>query len=140
MKQTMEMSKTKKKRHVNISIPHEVVVKILQRVPCQDFKVCMQWCSIIYSGSFAYSHVERGILKSSSSFSQVVLDKNFDTNSVTVSALDWNSSFPNYPHQEPEENWETTYMFTLDDDLTDIISVNGFVSYNLRFLRLKSIS
>ncbi|KAF3616122.1 putative L-type lectin-domain containing receptor kinase S.4-like [Capsicum annuum] len=56
----MHISKTtfngkKKQHHVNICIPKEVV-EILQRVPCQDLyqtskKVCMLWCSIIYSES-----------------------------------------------------------------------------------------
>ncbi|XP_055835286.1 putative F-box protein At1g32420 [Solanum dulcamara] len=132
-----------KKQRVNISIPKEVVVEILRRVPCQDLcetlkKVCMQWCSIIYSGSFAYSHVERGILKSSSSFSQleaVLIDKTYDTRSVTVSALEWHSSFPNYPHQEHEEEWEITYMYRLYYELNHIThmmtvnSVNGLVCF-----------
>ncbi|KAM3399222.1 hypothetical protein P3S68_002738 [Capsicum galapagoense] len=56
----MHISKTtfngkKKQHHVNICILKEVV-EILQRVPCQDLyqtskKVCMLWCSIIYSES-----------------------------------------------------------------------------------------
>ncbi|KAK4709383.1 hypothetical protein R3W88_030308 [Solanum pinnatisectum] len=135
----MQVSKTTKKQHVNISIPKEVVVEILQRVPCKDLfetlkKVCMQWCSIIYSGSFAYSHVECRILKSSSSFSQleaVVIVSIDGTRSVTVSALEWHNSFPNYPY----ENWETKYMYTLDIDVLDfpqvitVNSVNGFVCF-----------
>lgn len=146
----MQISKTtkgkKKKQHV-ISIPKEVVVEILRRVPCQDLcetlkKVCMQWCSIIYSGSFAYSRVERGILKSSSSLKQleaVVISRTDDQRSVTVSALEWHS-FPNYPSQEHEEDWKTEYMYTVYNVLDrtgtvgDMImiranSVNGFVCF-----------
>ncbi|KAG5578305.1 hypothetical protein H5410_058439 [Solanum commersonii] len=136
----MQVSKTTKKQHVNISIPKEVVVEILQRVPCKDLfetlkKVCMQWCSIIYSGSFAYSHVECRILKSSSSFSQleaVVIVSIDGTRSVTVSGLEWHNSLPNYS----DENWETKYMYTLDINVLDfppqvitVNSVNGFVCF-----------
>lgn len=130
----MLISKTTKKQHVNIFIPKEVVVEILQRVPCKDLcetlkKVCMQWCSIIYSGSFAYSHVECGILKSSS-FSQleaVVIEMTNDGRSITVSALEWHSS--------SDENWETKFMYTLDDVfdhpriMITVNSVNGFVCF-----------
>ncbi|KAK4709382.1 hypothetical protein R3W88_030307 [Solanum pinnatisectum] len=136
----MQISKTTKKQHVNISIPKEVVVEILQRVPCKDLcetlkKVCMQWCSIIYSGNFAYSHVECGLLKSSSSFSQleaVVIDMTNGGRSITVSALEWHSSFPNYPS---DENWETKFMYRLDDVfdhpriMITVNSVNGFVCF-----------
>ncbi|KAK4358439.1 hypothetical protein RND71_020668 [Anisodus tanguticus] len=148
----MQISKTtkgKKKQHV-ISIPKEVV-DVLQRVPCQDLcetlrKVCMQWCSIIFSGSFAYSHIERGILKSSSSFSQleaVVINRTDDQCSVTVSALEWHS-FPNYAlHEE----WTTKYLYTTNDLLNtsgpgdDIYivranSVNGFVCFRSSDARL----
>ncbi|KAG5578304.1 hypothetical protein H5410_058438 [Solanum commersonii] len=91
----------------------------------------MQWCSIIYSGSFAYSHVECGILKSSSSsFSQleaVVIEMTNDGRSITVSALEWHSS--------SDENWETKFMYTLDDVfdhpriMITVNSVNGFVCF-----------
>ncbi|PHU03985.1 hypothetical protein BC332_29236 [Capsicum chinense] len=118
----MQMSKTtsngKKKQHVNISIPKEVVAEILQRVPGQDLletlkKVCMQWCSIIYSGRFAYSHIECGILKSSSSFSQleaVIISKTDDRSSFIVSALEW-YSFPTCELGEYERYWKTKYIY-----------------------------
>ncbi|XP_060168968.1 putative F-box protein At3g21120 [Lycium barbarum] len=137
-------TKRKKKQHV-ISIPKEVVVEILRRVPCQDLcetlkKVCMHWCSIIYSGSFAYSQIERGISKSSSSFSQleaVVVTRADDRRCVTISALEWHS-IPNYPFDE-QEYWKTKYMFTKNDVFMDTLepeiymaragSVNGFVCF-----------
>lgn len=138
-----KITKGKKKQHV-ISIPKEIVVEILQRVPCLDLyetlkKVCMHWCSIIYSGSFAYSHIERRILKSSSSFSQleaVVITRTDDTRSVTVSVLDWHS-FPSYPL---EYYWYTEHLYTFEDALVTVLrgletytmrvnSVNGFVCF-----------
>ncbi|PHT35229.1 hypothetical protein CQW23_27029 [Capsicum baccatum] len=129
----MHISKTtsngkKKQHHVNICIPKEVVVEILQRVPCQDLyetlkKVCMLWCSIIYSGRFAYSHVERGILKSSSSFSQleaVIVSMTDDKRSVIVSALEWHS-FPSYAHEEHERYWESTDIYMVNDVLSTTV-------------------
>ncbi|XP_004253483.2 F-box protein At1g52495-like isoform X1 [Solanum lycopersicum] len=145
----MQVAKTRKKQYVNnISIPKEVVVEILRRVPCEELfetikKVCMQWCSIIYSGSFAYSHVECRILKSSSFFSQyeaVVFYQIDNTRSISVSALEWQSRpFPNYPN----EDLETKYMFTIDDVLQfqvprmiTVNSVNGFVCFWSRNARV----
>ncbi|KAF3617589.1 hypothetical protein T459_28882 [Capsicum annuum] len=148
----MHISKTtsngkKKQHHVNICIPKEVVVEILQRVPGQDLyqtlkEVCMLWCSIIYSGRFAYSHVERGILKSSSSFSQleaVIVSMTDDKRSVIVSALEWHSLPASALEEEHERYLETKYIYTANDILISTIhrmremmrvnSVNGFVCF-----------
>ncbi|KAF3613896.1 hypothetical protein FXO38_33037 [Capsicum annuum] len=139
-------SNRKKQQHVNICIPKEVVFEILQRVPGQDLyqtlkKVCMLWCSIIYSGRFAYSHVERGILKSSSSFSQleaVIVSMTDDKRSLIVFALKWHSP-PSYKLEENERYWETKYIYTANDVLISTVhrmremmrvnSVNGFVCF-----------
>ncbi|KAG5578298.1 hypothetical protein H5410_058432 [Solanum commersonii] len=52
--------------------------------------------------------------------------------SITVSALECHSSFPNYPF---DENWETKFVYTLDDVfdhpriMITVNSVNGFVCF-----------
>nr|XP_004242549.1 putative F-box protein At1g32420 [Solanum lycopersicum] len=113
----MEITKIckRQKKHV-MSIPKEVVMEILQRVPGKDLAeklkmVCMQWCSIIYSGSFAYSHIKQ-IIKSSS-FSQleaVIIKEANDQQSITVSSLEWH----NYCNQNRDEfeHWETKDLYT----------------------------
>ncbi|PHU03984.1 hypothetical protein BC332_29235 [Capsicum chinense] len=134
-------SKGKKKQHVNICIPKEVVAEILQRVPGQDLletlkKVCMQWCSIIYSGRFAYSHIERGILKSSfSQLEAVIISMTDDQPSFIVSALEWHS-FPTCELGEHERYWKAKYIYMVNNVFLHRISymmrvnsVYGFVCF-----------
>ncbi|KAF3617590.1 hypothetical protein FXO37_34574 [Capsicum annuum] len=134
-------SKGKKKQHVNICIPKEVVAEILQRVPGQDLletlkKVCMQWCSIIYSGRFAYSHIERGILKSSfSQLEAVIISMTDDRSSFIVSALEWHS-FPTRELGEHERYWKAKYIYMVNNVFLHRISymmrvnsVYGFVCF-----------
>lgn len=131
-----------------VSIPKEVFIEILRRVPGHDLAeklkmVCMQWCSIIYTGSFAYSHIEQRI--KSSSFSQleavVVAFDGDECRSVTISSLEWHSSYNQNDHQFKE--WKTKYLFTAKDVLLGpdslpwmrmiwVNSVNGFWSYSDR--------
>ncbi|XP_049412013.1 putative F-box protein At1g32420 [Solanum stenotomum] len=128
-----------------ISVPKEVVIEILRRVPGHDLAeklkmVCMQWCSIIHTGSFAYLHIEQRI--KSSSFSQleaviVAFDGN-ENRSVTVSSLEWHNSYNQNDHQF--EDWKTKHLFTAKDVLLSqnfhpwmsmiwVNSVNGFVCF-----------
>ncbi|XP_075100672.1 uncharacterized protein LOC142176579 [Nicotiana tabacum] len=142
--QISKRRKGKKRQHV-IPISKEIVIEILRRVPCQDLtenlkKVCMEWCSIIYSGSFAYSQIEHRILKSSSSFSQmeaVVITLADDQHSqVIVSSLEWHSN-QNHSFQD----LKTKDLYTTKDVLVQtwlpmprrrimrVNPVNGFVCF-----------
>ncbi|WMV36020.1 hypothetical protein MTR67_029405 [Solanum verrucosum] len=128
-----------------ISVPKEIVIEILRRVPGHDLAeklkmVCMQWCSIIHTGSFAYLHIEQRI--KSSSFSQLeALIVAFDGNeyrSIKISSLEWHTSYNPNDHQF--EDWNTKHLCTAKDVLLgrnfnpwmNMIwanSVNGFVCF-----------
>lgn len=133
-----------KKKDV-ISVPKEIVIEILRRVPGHDLAeklkmVCMQWRSIIHTGSFAYLHIKQRI--KSSSFSQleaviVAFDGN-ENRSVKISSLEWHTSYNPNDHQF--EDWKTTHLCTAKDVLLgrnfnpwmNMIwanSVNGFVCF-----------
>ncbi|KAG5603117.1 hypothetical protein H5410_034487 [Solanum commersonii] len=128
-----------------IYVPKEIVIEILRRVPGHDLAeklkmVCMQWRSIIHTGSFAYLHVEQRI--KSSSFSQleaviVAFDGN-ENRSITVSSLEWHNSYNQNDHQF--EDWKTKHLCTAKDvllgqnfnpwmNMTCVNSVNGFVCF-----------
>ncbi|KAK6788245.1 hypothetical protein RDI58_016770 [Solanum bulbocastanum] len=138
-----------KKKDV-IFVPKEIVIEILRRVPGHDLAeklkmVCMQWCSIIHTGSFAYLHIEQRI--KSSSFSQleaviVAFDGN-ENRSVKISSLEWHTSYNQNDHQF--EDWKTKHLCTTKDVVAkDVLlgrnfnpwkniiwanSVNGFVCF-----------
>ncbi|TMW98578.1 hypothetical protein EJD97_003847 [Solanum chilense] len=128
-----------------ISLPKEVVIEILRRVPGHDLAeklkmVCMQWCSIIHTGSFAYLHIEQRI--KSSSFSQmeavvVAFDGN-ENRSVKISSLEWHTNDNENDHLF--EDWKTKHLCTAKDALLGqnfnrlqnmvwANSVNGFVCF-----------
>ncbi|KAG5568543.1 hypothetical protein H5410_064445 [Solanum commersonii] len=108
----MKISKRKKRKEddeqhiINYNIPNEMVIEILGRVPCQDLLqnlklVCKKWYSIIYNGSFAYSHFEDNNNKKSSSFSQLkaLVISTTDGKSVTISSLEWHNNFLDQPFE-----------------------------------------
>ncbi|KAM3307218.1 hypothetical protein P3S67_008961 [Capsicum chacoense] len=133
-----------KKSQDDISIPKEVVIEMLCRVPGHDLSeklkmVCMQWCSIIYSGRFAYSHIEQR--KKSSSFSQleavVVSFHGNDQRSVRVSSLEWHGTYNKNHHHF--QDWKAKDLCTANNVILGwtiqpprmmrVNSVNGFVCF-----------
>ncbi|XP_025883596.2 putative F-box protein At1g32420 [Solanum lycopersicum] len=150
----MKISKRKKRKEddeqpmMNCNIPNEMVIEILGRVACQDLVqnlklVCKKWYSIIYNGSFAYSHFEHNNnnnkKKKSSSFSQLkaLVISTSNGKSVTVSSLEWHDNFLEKPFENLTMN-DCKDLFTVEYTSESRIEqmsfhkancVNGFVCF-----------